>query len=86
MKDWSLDSWPLKKYMVFILSLRLKYFILFWVCYKQLSEILVGRNNKGGSQHEMLLIKSALTEAFVKLKSKIVHYQLGPTDPQTHRR
>lgn len=29
MKDCSLDSWPLKKYVVFILSLSLKSFILF---------------------------------------------------------
>lgn len=61
MKDWSLESWSPKMYVVFILSLRRKHFILFWVWCKQLSEILVGRNSKGGSQHEMLLMKPALT-------------------------
>lgn len=34
----SLDSWPLKKYMVFIRSLSLKCFILFWAWCKRLSQ------------------------------------------------
>lgn len=38
MKDCFLDFCPLKKYMVFILSLSLKSFILSWAWYKQLSQ------------------------------------------------
>lgn len=38
MKDRFLDFCPLKKYMVFILSLSLKSFILSWAWYKQLSQ------------------------------------------------
>lgn len=42
-------------------------------------EIPVGRTNKGGSQHEMLLMKPALPEESLKLNSKTMHCQLGPT-------
>lgn len=52
----------------YVLETKVFYIVLVWC--KQLLEILVERNNKVGSHHEMHLMKSVLSEAFVKLKSK----------------